>query len=177
MTPWRGWRAATPWTSTSCRTSQSVGRNRACRCTANLGPVNDDVRRSIAYQIALGRIAFGVGLAAAPAVVARAYLGAEAQRPSIRYVNRIFGGRDVALGIVLLQALREGRREKVNRALLLGAGCDAWDAVAAVRSRELPIWSRLVVAILGSTFAALGAAAALAPPPDPAKLASVPTSA
>ncbi len=139
--------------------------------------MNDDVRRSISYQIALGRILFGVGLAAAPATVARAYLGAEARRPSMRYMNRIFGGRDVALGVVLLQALREGRRERVNRALLLGAGCDAWDAVAAVRSRELPIWSRVVVTLLGSTFAALGAVAALAPPPDPTKVVSAPTSA
>jgi hypothetical protein len=139
--------------------------------------VNDDVRRNIAYQIALGRIVFGLGLATAPATVARAYLGSEAQRPSMRYMNRIFGGRDAALGVVLLQALREGRRERINRALLLGAGCDAWDAVAAVRSRELPMWSRLVVAIMGSTFAALGAAAALAPPPDPTKIASTPTSA
>ena len=79
-------------------------------------------------------------------------------------MSRIFGGRDLALGVVLLQALREERPEAVTRALLLGAGCDAWDAVAALRGRELPIWGRLVVATLGSTFAALGASAAFAPP-------------
>jgi hypothetical protein len=135
--------------------------------TANLGPVNDDVRRSISYQIALGRLAFGLGLMTSPAVAARAYLGGEAKRPSVRFLNRIFGGRDFALGVVLLQALREGRSDAVNRALLLGAGCDAWDAVAAVRSREIPIWSRIVVAVLGSTFAGLGVAAALAPRTEP----------
>ena len=101
---------------------------------------------------------------AAPVAGAGPYLGAEAKRPSVRFMSRIFGSRDLALGVVLLQALRDDRPEAVTQALLLGAGCDAWDAIAALRSRELPIWSRLVVATLGSTFAALGASAAFAPP-------------
>jgi hypothetical protein len=138
--------------------------------------VNDDVRRSISYQIALGRMTFGLGLMTAPAVAARAFLGAEASRPSVRFLNRIFGVRDLALGVVLLQALREGRPDAVTRALLLGAACDTWDAVAAVRNREIPIWSRVVVAVLGSTFAALGAAAALAPRADPSESAPTPSS-
>jgi hypothetical protein len=120
---------------------------------ANLGPVNDDLRRRIPHLIALGRIAFGLSLMVAPAAGAGPYLGAEARRPSVRFMSRLFGSRDLALGFVLLQALREDRPEAVNRALLLGAGCDAWDAFAALRSRELPIWSRLVVATMGSTFA------------------------
>jgi hypothetical protein len=134
--------------------------------------VNDDLRRRIPHVIALGRIAFGLGLMASPSASAAAYLGAEAKRPSVRFVNRAFGGRDLALGIVLLQALRDERPEAVTRALLLGAGCDAWDAIAALRSRELPIWSRLVVATLGSTFAVLGASAALGPAVDPSEFAS-----
>jgi hypothetical protein len=134
--------------------------------------VNDDLRRRIPRVIALGRIGFGLGLMASPAAGAAAYLGAEANRPSVRFMSRIFGGRDLALGLVLLQALREDRPEAVSRALLLGAGCDAWDAIAALRSRELPIWSRLVVATLGSTFAALAASAAFAPPADSTEFAT-----
>ena len=88
-------------------------------------------------------------------------------------MSRIFGSRDFALGIVLLQALRDDRPESARRALLLGAGCDTWDAIAALRGRELSIWGRLVVALLGSTFAVLGIAAAVAPPADPAELAPV----
>ena len=68
---------------------------------------------------------------ASPTAGGPAYLGAEAKRPSVRFMSRIFGGRDLALGVVLLQALRDERRESVTQALLLGAGCDAWDAVAA----------------------------------------------
>ena len=88
-------------------------------------------------------------------------------------MSRIFGGRDLALGVVLLQALREERPEAVNRALLLGAGCDAWDAVAALRSpRASASGAVLVVATLGSTFAVLGASAAFAPPVDASEFAS-----
>jgi hypothetical protein len=133
------------------------------RAAANLGRVNDDLRARIPHAIALGRITFGLGLMAAPSAGAFAYLGTEAKRPSVRFMSRIFGGRDLALGVVLLQALRDDRPEAVTGALLLGAGCDAWDAIAAVRGRELPIWGRLVVAALGSTLAALGVAAAFTP--------------
>ncbi len=134
--------------------------------------MNEDLRRRIPRVIALGRIGFGLGLMASPAAGAAAYLGAEANRPSVRFMSRIFGGRDLALGLVLLQALHEDRPEGVSRALLLGAGCDAWDAIAALRSRELPIWSRLVVATMGSTFAVLGVSAAFAPPVEASEVAS-----
>jgi hypothetical protein len=114
---------------------------------------------------------------AAPSAGAFAYLGTEARRPSVRFMSRIFGGRDLALGVVLLQALRDDRPEAVTGALLLGAGCDAWDVIAAVRGRELPIWGRLVVAALASTFAALGVAAAFAPNAQLTDLASSPANA
>ena len=138
--------------------------------------MNDDLRRRIPYLIAMGRIAFGLGLMVSPSAGSRVYLGVEAKRPSVRFMSRIFGGRDVALGVVLLQALREDRPESVTSALLLGAGCDTWDAVAALRGRDLPIWGRLVVALLGSTFAALGTVAALAPGADMPEPAAAPTS-
>ena len=128
-----------------------------------------DWRPKVPLMIAAGRIAFGAGLMASPVAGARPYLGAEASRPSVRFMSRIFGGRDLALGIVLLQALRDERPEAVRRALWLGAGCDAWDAAAALRGRELPVWGRLMVGATGLTFAGLGAMAASAPetPPPP----------
>jgi len=140
--------------------------------TSLLG-VNDDLRRRIPRLIALGRITFGLGLMAAPTAGARLYLGGDAKRPSVRFMSRIFGSRDFALGVVLLQALRDDRPDSARRALLLGAGCDTWDAIAALRGRELSIWGRLVGAAMGSTFAALGVAAAVAPAPDPTELAFV----
>jgi hypothetical protein len=127
----------------------------------------DEWRRKVPYMIATGRIVFGVGLMVAPTASAFPYLGAEAKRPSVRFLGRIFGGRDLALGLVLLRALRAERPDDVTRALWLGAGCDAWDAVAAVRGRDLPVWGRIMVGGLATTFAGLGAAAASAPDTDP----------
>jgi hypothetical protein len=135
--------------------------------------VNDDLRRRIPLLIALGRIGFGLGLMTSPTAGARLYLGSDAKRPTVRFMSRLFGSRDFALGIVLLQALRDDRPESPRRALVLGAGCDAWDAVTALRSRELSIWGRVVVGALGSTFAALGLAAAIAPPAAPVEFAAV----
>jgi hypothetical protein len=140
---------------------------------ASLLGVNDDLRRRIPRLIALGRITFGLGLMAAPTAGARMFLGGDAKRPTVRFMSRIFGSRDLALGVVLLQALRDDRPESARRALLLGAGCDTWDAVAALRGRELSIFGRVVVAALGSTFAALGIAAAVAPPAEPIEFVSV----
>ena len=78
---------------------------------ANLGPVNDDLRFKIPHLIALGRIMFGLGTMASPTAGSLAFLGAEAKRPSVRFMSRIFGVRDLALGVVLLQALRDERSE------------------------------------------------------------------
>jgi hypothetical protein len=135
--------------------------------------VNDDLRFKIPHVIALGRIAFGLGTMASPTAGSLVFLGAEARRPSVRFMSRIFGVRDLALGVVLLQALRDERSEGVTQALLIGAGCDAWDAVSALRSRDLPLWGRAVIAVLGSTFAALGVMSAFSPPveSEPAALA------
>ena len=127
----------------------------------------DEWRRKVPYMIALGRIGFGISLMVAPTATALPYLGAEAKRPSVRFLGRIFGGRDLALGLVLLPALRAERPEDVTRARWLGAGCDAWDAVAAVRGRDLPVWGRIMVGGLATTFAGLGVAAASAPDTGP----------
>ena len=123
----------------------------------------DDWRGTVPYVIALGRIGFGATLMVAPTLGARLYLGSEASRPSVRFMSRVFGVRDLALGVALLRALREERPADVARALWLGAGCDAWDAAQALRSDGLSWWGRAVVGSMGLSFAGLGAAAAVAP--------------
>jgi hypothetical protein len=99
--------------------------------------VNDDLRRKIPQLIALARVGFGLGLMVTPALGASVFLGAEARRPSVRFMSRVFGSREMAVGLVLLRALREDQPEAVTRA-----------------------------------FAALGAQAALAPPPEPTEFAT-----
>lgn len=126
-----------------------------------------DWRERAPQAIALGRIGFGVALVVAPGLAGRLFLGRECSRPSVRFLCRIFGGRDLAIGLVQLRALRSGDARALASALWLGAGCDAFDAAAAWRGRELPRWGRVLVALTGSATAGVGAAAALGPPPGP----------
>jgi len=125
-----------------------------------------DWQRKVPHLIAVGRVAFGAGLMVAPGLLGRSFLGADASRPKVRFLSRMFGGRDLAVGVVLLRALRDGSPQAVNRALLLGAGCDAWDATAAWRGRDVPILVRLGVGATAAAAAAAGVAAALAPAPS-----------
>jgi len=110
--------------------------------------------------IAAGRTVLGIGLMAAPSLTASTYLGESAYRHDLRFMSRLFGGRDVALGLAL--AIADKTNPKLRRDLLLiGAGCDAWDATCALRARDgLPRWGKALVALTGTTWAVLGMTAA-----------------
>ncbi|MEY2568712.1 MAG: hypothetical protein QOE35_3241 [Actinomycetota bacterium] len=103
--------------------------------------------------LAFGRIAFGVALMAAPALTSFGYLGREASRPSVRFLNRIFGGRDVALGAWVL--LSRGNKEAYRQAVMAGMACDAWDAVAALTTKgAIPRFGKpLTAAVAGGAVA------------------------
>ena len=127
------------------------------------GVSSEDWQQRLPDLLATIRIGFGLALMLVPSLAARAYLGSEAKRPSVRFTSRVFGVRDVALGMAVLNARRAGRGDDVARALWMGAACDAFDATAALRRRELPAWGRVLVGATGLAAAGLGAAAALAP--------------
>lgn len=118
-------------------------------------------RARLPELIATIRIVFGLALMFAPSVAARPFLGREAKRPSVRYTSRVFGVRDVALGVAVLDARRNGSSAAASRALWMGAACDAFDATAALRGRDLSAWGRLLVGTTGLVSAGLGASAAL----------------
>ncbi|HLI75006.1 MAG TPA: hypothetical protein VKU86_14090 [Acidimicrobiales bacterium] len=122
-----------------------------------------DWRQRLPEMLAGLRVAFGLALMVAPSFAAAPYLGAEARRPSVRFTSRLFGVRDAALGVAVLSARRRGREDEVTRALWLSAACDAFDATAAFRRRELSWWGRLLVGTTALAAAGLGAAAALTP--------------
>lgn len=116
----------------------------------------------IPRTIAVTRAAVGVGLMLAPSLTARLYMGDEARRPSVRFVNRVFGGRDVALAVVLVSALAQGERAVVSKALWLGAACDLWDGTSAIIGRgQLPRAGRLLISVNALSWAGIGAAAAV----------------
>jgi hypothetical protein len=125
-----------------------------------------DWRERLPEVLATLRIGLGVSLMVVPSLAARPYLGSEAGRPAMRFVNRVFGVRDVALGMAVLNARRSGDGAALSRALWTSVACDAFDAAAALRGRELSPWGRLLVGVTALSAVGLGAAAAVSSPPS-----------
>jgi hypothetical protein len=108
--------------------------------------------------IAYGRIAIGAGALLAPGLAGRLF-GLKADgNPEAQYLGRLFGVRDVALGVGLLKARRK------DRALWLQAGiaCDAADTVAALialRDGAAPLPVGASLPLVAAAVAAGGVAA------------------
>ncbi|WP_341231132.1 hypothetical protein [Nocardioides salarius] len=76
--------------------------------------------------LSLGRIAIGAAALARPDLVTRMFGVDVAANPQAGFVARLFGSREVALGVATLAASGRGRTGLV----LLGVGVDLADAVA-----------------------------------------------
>jgi hypothetical protein len=143
----------------------------------NLGTqdTQDSVRvllRRGAAAVAAARVAIGVTALVWPAGPARSWVGPAAGERSGELSGRVFGralgGRDLALGLATLAALRQlgdepGEPGPASVWVAAGALSDALDVVASLAAwRELPRLSRWLV--LGSAAGAslTGAAGALA---------------
>jgi hypothetical protein len=101
----------------------------------------------------LGRLAFGVGLLAAPVPVGRLLIGDEAEEPAVRVALRTYGTRDVVLG---LGTLRSADSDEVGAWIAAGIAADVLDtAVQLVEWKDIPPQKRAP-----GVAAALGAAAA-----------------
>jgi hypothetical protein len=74
-----------------------------------------------------GRIAFGIGMLAAPEWALRA-LGFRELSPAAIAVTRLAGGRDLVLGLVTVAALND--RDRLRAATLANTVADAGDTLA-----------------------------------------------
>ncbi len=121
--------------------------------------------------VAAGRVALGVTALAFPSVPARPWVGAPADDITARVLGRALGGRDLALGLGALAALRAPAAGAGSARAWVAAGAlsDALDVVASVVSwRELPRVTRWLVAASAGGAALAGAAGALTlGPKDP----------
>ena len=105
-------------------------------------------------SLSLMRIALGAAAWLAPGIAVRVLGDAPAARTSLPLFLRLFGARDVAMGLGYLQV----SRDQQDRLLLIGMGVDAADGVAsllAARRGQLP-------ALLAVPFAVTAAAAVVA---------------
>jgi hypothetical protein len=105
------------------------------------------------------RILVGGMSYAAPRLSARLFRFDPAGNPQSSYWARLFGVRDVALGVGALQASGEARR----RIVLLTAACDAADVVTTIAERRagrVARGSALLSAALAITAGVVAVAAA-----------------
>jgi hypothetical protein len=86
----------------------------------------DGLAAGFAGVSGLGRIAIGVGLAAAPQLALRT-LGFRRPSSTTVAVSRLAGGRDLVLGALTLAAM--GDRERLRTATLAAAAVDGGDAL------------------------------------------------
>jgi hypothetical protein len=109
-------------------------------------------------------VALGLTALAWPAVPARPWVGATADNLTAQVFGRALGGRDLALGLGALTALRPGAQPGPAAAwMAAGALSDALDVAASLASwGELPRISRWLVAASAGGAALTGAAAAVA---------------
>ena len=65
-------------------------------------------------------------------------MGSEAGLPGAKLTNRMFGAREVYLGVVVVAAAQAQAHPLLKKLLLSGAGVDAWDATAALTTGGIP---------------------------------------
>ncbi len=109
-------------------------------------------------QLAIGRIVIGVSSWFAPRLSGRLFGLDAVANPQAPYLARLFGVRDIALGVGALQSSGAAQKQWLQ----LGVLCDVADAlagVAAKRDGSLRTGSALLVTGVAVAAAAQGAAA------------------
>ena len=108
-----------------------------------------------ARRVALARTVLGAGAVLTPKLMGTIFFNAEeASRPPSRALGRLFGIRDVALGVGALQAISQGSGEDFVR---LGMACDVADVAAiAAGTGKLPARTVLLGAGTAALFAFAG---------------------
>jgi len=113
---------------------------------------------SAVKALAALRVVIGVGAWVAPRLAGRSFGLHPGANPQAPYLGRLFGARDVALGVGTMQATGEARRQWLQ----IGVAVDAAEALAAVaagRAGYLPPVVAGMVFVPAVAAAALGAVA------------------
>jgi hypothetical protein len=103
--------------------------------------------------LAYGRIAIGVLSLLSPSLTARLLLLDPKSNPQLSYMGRMFGSRELALGVITLASSGEARRRLVQLGVAVD-GADAYTGIVSAASRAVPKKTGLLL-----TAAAAGAVA------------------
>src|SRR4051812_47785502 len=90
--------------------------------------------RTLARGLALGRIAIGAAIVAAPTLFTRGWVGDVAAQPGAQTISVSLGARDLAVGVGSLLALERGGNARSWFAA--SAVCDLADGVATFSRRD-----------------------------------------
>jgi len=121
----------------------------------------------LVQRLVVTRAAIGVGAWLAPRFSGRLFGLDPDANPQASYLGRLFGVRDVALGVGLSSSSGPDRQQWLR----LGIACDLADAAAGVlagRAGELPKRATVLVTATALMAAAMGVAAMRAEEPPPA---------
>jgi hypothetical protein len=111
--------------------------------------------RTIARGLALGRIAIGAAIVAAPTRFTRGWVGDIASEPGAQTISISLGARDLAVGVGALLAFERGGNARAWFAA--AAVCDAADAFSTISRREaLPPSGAIGVTALAAGAAVAG---------------------
>jgi hypothetical protein len=115
--------------------------------------------RKMAVVLGAVRVAIGTGLAAAPGLATRGWIGPHAENGGARLMARAAGGRDIGIGAGILASLprrARGRRQRQATRIWLDAAAfaDGVDLLATVAARRsLPPSSLVLASSLAGTSA------------------------
>ena len=114
-----------------------------------------------AIPLSVARIGIGAAALAAPDLAFKSFMLNPKANPQSQYVTRMFGSREIALGVATLAAVRAGRSDWV----MAGIAIDSADAVAGYltgTSGVVPKPQAGMLAAAAAGAAGLGIAALLA---------------
>jgi hypothetical protein len=142
-----------------------LGNTRTIKGAQVISTPSAALLRRGATAVAAGRVALGATALVWPSVPARPWVGGAADDVAARVFGRALGARDLALGLGALAALHAPAAQAAAARAWLAAGAlsDALDVVASLLAwRELPRFTRWLVAASAGGAALAGAAGALA---------------
>jgi hypothetical protein len=105
--------------------------------------------------LAYGRIAIGALSLLSPSLTARLFLLDPKSNPQLSYMGRMFGSREIALGVITLASSGEARRRLVQLGVAVD-GADAYTGIVVSASGAVPKKAGLLLTVAAAASVATG---------------------
>ncbi|MET0839231.1 MAG: DUF4267 domain-containing protein [Marmoricola sp.] len=105
--------------------------------------------------LAYGRIAIGAMSLLSPSLTARLFLLDPRNNPQLSYMGRMFGSREIALGVITLASSGETRRRLVQLGVAVD-GADAYTGIVTAASGAVPKKTGVLLALVAAAAVATG---------------------